>query len=318
MKFSIIIPYYNSHNYIKKAIDSLYIQWNNEFEIIIVDDASDDYSFKQLQSIIAEYSIPIYIYRQAVNGGPGKARKDGLKHAKGDYILFLDSDDTFEPLSIQILSELVQDCSDVVLFDCYRITDHRKIKLNTLNNLSIHSTKCDYVALSYDSICTMCVRKTLLLSFDFPEIYNAEDTVSVPLILSKAASIKHTQSALYGYFYRENSLSTIASKRLAYEFIHAWEFLKLNIDENYSDAFHFRLIKLVIYGVTFNWIRAGLSANKLIKKLDIFNKENKNWEKNKYLSTLPIRKRIFIVLVRYRAFSLLKLYVRLQNYLIRF
>lgn len=91
-KYSIVIIIKNTKNFLRKCLDSVVNQTFRDFEIIIVDDCSDESS----QDIVAKYQseiIPIqYLYLKK-GGGPGGARNRGLEIAKGDYILFIDSDD---------------------------------------------------------------------------------------------------------------------------------------------------------------------------------------------------------------------------------
>lgn len=93
-KISIIIPVYNSQKYLNQCLDSIINQTFNDFEVICIDDQSTDSSLGILQNY-AKIDPRIKIIRQE-NAGAGAARNAGLKIAKGDYILFLDSDDFFE------------------------------------------------------------------------------------------------------------------------------------------------------------------------------------------------------------------------------
>ena len=102
MRFSIIIPVYNSEDYLQKTLDSICQQDFSDFEIICINDGSVDSS----RSILIEYKKKyhnIILYDQP-NSGPSVARNKGLELATGEYVLFCDSDDWFE--RITILSEL--------------------------------------------------------------------------------------------------------------------------------------------------------------------------------------------------------------------
>lgn len=93
MKYSIIITEQNSEQYLYKCLDSVASQTYSDFEVIIIDDASD----KRKDYIIDKYAnINIrYLYLEE-SRGPGGARNVGLKYADGDYICFLDSDDWWD------------------------------------------------------------------------------------------------------------------------------------------------------------------------------------------------------------------------------
>ncbi|SUC45396.1 Chondroitin polymerase [Providencia stuartii] len=95
---SVVIPCYNSENWIAKAIQSIDNQTFKNIEIIIVDDGSTDNSVNVIKNI--KISLPILIINQE-NSGPSLARNNGVKYAKGDYIAFLDADDEWHPDKIQ-------------------------------------------------------------------------------------------------------------------------------------------------------------------------------------------------------------------------
>lgn len=101
IKVSVVIPVYNVEKYIRQCLDSLLIQTLSEFEIICVDDGSKDNSY----NILCEYASKdkrIKILTQN-NLYAGVARNEGLKIAKGKYVIFLDSDDFFHPRMLEEL-----------------------------------------------------------------------------------------------------------------------------------------------------------------------------------------------------------------------
>jgi glycosyltransferase involved in cell wall biosynthesis len=102
---SVIIPAYNAEAYISEALESVFAQTYRPFEIIVVDDGSTD----KTAEIVKNYQTSkttktnetnlIYIYQS--NSGPSKARNEGMKVAKGDYIAFLDADDLWTPMKLE-------------------------------------------------------------------------------------------------------------------------------------------------------------------------------------------------------------------------
>ena len=101
-KFSIIVPCYNIERNIKKFFAMLSAENYKNYEVIFVDDCSKDNSFEEMKNLAAEYSN-FYVYQSEKNGGPGLARNVGLQYARGEYIIFCDSDDKFD---IGVLAEL--------------------------------------------------------------------------------------------------------------------------------------------------------------------------------------------------------------------
>lgn len=93
-KVSVIVPVYNTEKYISECLDSIIAQTLKEIEIIIINDASPDNSIE----IINQYKqrdSRIVLIDKTTNEGVGKARNDGIRKAIGEFICFIDSDDTY-------------------------------------------------------------------------------------------------------------------------------------------------------------------------------------------------------------------------------
>ncbi len=95
-KISVIIPLYNGAKYIQQALESVFQQTYNNYEIIIIDDGSTDESKQVLESYLDKVK---YIYQN--NQGVAAARNKGLEVATGEYIAFLDQDDYFLPEKLE-------------------------------------------------------------------------------------------------------------------------------------------------------------------------------------------------------------------------
>ncbi|OPZ88842.1 MAG: putative glycosyltransferase EpsJ [Firmicutes bacterium ADurb.Bin419] len=93
MKFSIIIPVYNAERHLNTCIGSILSQEYQDFEVILINDGSTDNSSSICDKVSQEKSFFTTIHKE--NSGAADCRNIGILHAKGDYILFLDSDDTF-------------------------------------------------------------------------------------------------------------------------------------------------------------------------------------------------------------------------------
>ena len=92
---SIIVPVYNTEPYLKKCVDSLLAQTYKNIEIILIDDCSTDKS-RSLCYELQKQNNNILVVCHDENCGLEATRNSGLENAKGDWIMFLDSDDTFE------------------------------------------------------------------------------------------------------------------------------------------------------------------------------------------------------------------------------
>lgn len=136
---SIIIPVYNLENYIENCLNSLINQVKNNVEIIIINDGSKDRSEEICQSYSVKYSYIRY-YKQK-NGGVSNARNNGVKQAKGKYILFVDGDDWLLPNSLpEIMTKLKANDFDLICGDfikVYEQLENYKKNIKNKNSISI-------------------------------------------------------------------------------------------------------------------------------------------------------------------------------------
>ena len=103
---SVIVPIYNVEDYLQTCCNSILSQSFNNIEVILVNDGSTDGSCEIAKQIEKKDSRVILIDQR--NGGLSAARNAGLKVAKGDYVLFVDSDDWIEKNCIQELYQDIQ------------------------------------------------------------------------------------------------------------------------------------------------------------------------------------------------------------------
>lgn len=125
MRFSIIIPVYNVEKYICQCVDSVLEQNYSDYEILLIDDGSNDNS----PEICDEYvnnNHEIYVFHKT-NGGLSSARNFGLDHCRGEYIVFLDSDDWIKPGSLERINECIGTCCpDVIISTMCEVYDDRE------------------------------------------------------------------------------------------------------------------------------------------------------------------------------------------------
>ena len=91
---SVIVPIYKAEKYLHRCVDSLLAQTFQDFEVLLVDDGSPDRS-GEICDEYAKKDSRVRVFHKE-NGGVGSARNLGLKASKGEWIAFLDSDDTFK------------------------------------------------------------------------------------------------------------------------------------------------------------------------------------------------------------------------------
>ena len=114
-KVSVIIPCYNQAGYLDESVDSVLAQTFQDFEIIIVDDGSDE---KDSIKILDNYKKPKTRIIRISNSGPAIARNIGIEAAKGDYILPLDADDKIAPEYIEKSYEILNKNQNIGIVYC--------------------------------------------------------------------------------------------------------------------------------------------------------------------------------------------------------
>ena len=119
---SIIVPVYNSEKTLRECINSILCQSYCDFEVIIIDDGSTDNSPVICREMAEQDERVVVIHVE--NQGVSHARNVGMKKSKGDYICFVDSDDTIKPDYLEYLySNIVSSAADIVT--CNFIQENR-------------------------------------------------------------------------------------------------------------------------------------------------------------------------------------------------
>jgi glycosyltransferase involved in cell wall biosynthesis len=112
IKFSVVIPVYNSEQTIARALESVIHQSYPPFEVIVVDDASTDSTADIVQN---QYPQAKYI-KKITNSGSSATRNVGIDAAKGDYIAFLDSDDVWHKDKLMLANTIIESTQGINLF----------------------------------------------------------------------------------------------------------------------------------------------------------------------------------------------------------
>lgn len=208
-KFSLIIPAYNVEKYIKKCLDSVLNQTYNNYEIIIINDGSTDNTSKILESYKSNKKIKII---NQENKGLSNARNTGVSNAKGDYILFIDSDDFIEKELLEILNKTIND-EDLVRFQIRILDETNKIikeyKEETFNNLNgIEAfNKLSKYNLVELAVCYAYKKDTFLKNnYKFEEKTYHEDFGLIPYIIISSKKVTSINYIGYNYLQRKNSI----------------------------------------------------------------------------------------------------------------
>ena len=122
-KISVIVPIYNAEKFIKRCVDSVISQTYENWELILIDDGSQDGGYSICKNYEALMPTKVLVIHQS-NAGAGAARNAGLTKAQGDYIVFVDSDDMIRQGYFEALAKHDE---EVVFVNVDNIDEHGKI-----------------------------------------------------------------------------------------------------------------------------------------------------------------------------------------------
>ena len=259
--FTIIIPAYNAERYLRECLDSLVCQSFEDFEVIVVNDGSKDLT----EVVCREYVETDNRFRliNKENGGVSTARNAGLEYANGEWILFMDADDTLINTALNEISRSIESNSDSVMhiWGWQEFFEDGSVRNETLDDLSKQVVSIEYLRQrlfecgSYMGyIWNKAFKRDLVgcLLFDEEIKYN-EDRLFIfnylsSLLKNNCCSILHTVL----YQYRHHSESAMAN-------VNRWNPLFItDIEAFYRMAFYAhnegndKLVRLIVHNAWYN------------------------------------------------------------------
>ena len=267
VKVSIIIPVYNTSEYLHQCLDSAVNQTLKEIEIIVIDDASTDNSLE----IIRQYErqdgrIRVIAFEE--NRGNGFGRNEAMRQATGAYLMFLDSDDWLDENAVDIVyRKAITQAFDVVMYG--HISHHTDSRKNKTSQLVCQPTLADndpdffkYLMQQRKGLSCMpwqyLIERKLAMSNDilFSEGIYFEDVIFTIKAAYYAKSIAVLKLPLYNYRRREGSITTSASKKKIADMFASLgivkEFLEAEgIFKQYQREY---LIRFLMHGVCCNFL----------------------------------------------------------------
>lgn len=241
VKISIIIPVYNSEDYLQKCLESVCSQTYKNLEIIIINDGSNDSS----QEIINYFArrdnriIPI----KSENFGQSSARNKGINIATGEYIGFVDSDDFIQNNMYEVMvKNAILENADLIQIGHYVIDETNKI-INTQNNKRViystfyHSLRARLLQeVIKSSVCDKLFHQSLWKELRMKEGYYYEDGMVLLELLQKAKKVLVLEEVGYCYFLSKSSTqrgpyNVRHLESCLYEPMFYYDFLKNNCNE---------------------------------------------------------------------------------------
>lgn len=218
---SVIIPVYNTEEFVEEAVRSIMCQTLRDIEIIVVNDGSTDNSLSIVKRL-ADEDKRIQIYTQ-YNQGPSITRNKGKENAQGKYVYFMDSDDYLEPEALETCYiKCERQALDFVFFDANTLNKekHKNLSLNyqrkdcsnpelVYQGLDILKLQIDHKAYS-SSPCLMFIRKEYLtqIELDFLPGIIHEDQLFTCLLYLQAKRVSSIHKDFFKRRLREDSIMT--------------------------------------------------------------------------------------------------------------
>lgn len=214
---SIIIPMYNSANYINKTLESLSNENDKDFEIILVDDGSSDDSLIVAENCLNSMNVGYKILKEE-HKGQSYARNKGIENARGKYILFLDSDDFINGNLIEMVKSNISDETEILVYDYLRV-DNDYVILENKEQKFEYKNSHDFGINVFNAYRNNQLRLwtgALIYNREFivdnnlmflEGAYAAEDLNFIFKALFKANNVKVIKDVLVYYYQRKGSLT---------------------------------------------------------------------------------------------------------------
>lgn len=303
IKVTAIVPVHNTAKYLKRCIESLLLN-ETSVEILLIDDFSSDNSL-EIANNYSKKCDKVKVISLDKNMGVSYARNLGIKNATGDYVMFCDSDDWYEPNSVDILLSYALKCNaDFVMANYFLSYNNKKLKVDT-SSYFLNSKITKKEAISYMTLtsCSKLIKKELFFEHNifYPtDVKRCEELTVIPVLAFYAKKAIVIKEYLYNYFQREGSASNSYNVDVSY-FDKTFDiFCNMINGSKYKIEVEFRAIEHLLYGKTLVMLKNNIQTKEIKKHIQKFNNEYKNYRKNKYLKKFNIIKRMFILTLNSR------------------
>lgn len=214
VKISVVVPLYNKSDYIKRTLDSVFCQTFKAYEIIVVDDGSTDGSSGLVHSLYGD-QVKLIFQR---NSGVSAARNKGISEASGDFIAFLDADDTFKQGYLEEMHNLILMHPGQSFFGtAYEVVDELGEFLRSSNRVARsyadNSIISDFYSIwsqgAFIFTSSIVIRRAAFFDNDifFPVGENMGEDQDVWMRISEKYPLVYSNKALSNYYRVQDSLT---------------------------------------------------------------------------------------------------------------
>lgn len=322
MKMSIIIPFYNVDKYLAKCLSSVIVEGRSDYEVIAINDGSTDRSPEIAQEFARLYPGLIRLFSQE-NSGLGFTRNVGIRAARGEYLMFLDSDDSLCPGAVERILSLLDGEFDVGIFDFDSVMEDGRVLSHTRGcGKAGDFTLTEYPRLLFDSpnVWNKLWRKTLFSDggIQFPDRIWFEDLATSPRLYLQATTFRSIPETFVRYLQRAGSITNSKNPQRNLEIITVVDsVLDYYREQGTYDRFSAELEFMALYhqflmaSTRLSLIDPTHPAINAIR--DNFMEKFPDYRNNPYISTLSLRYRLLLLLIRHRRWRAVSLLMRMNN-----
>lgn len=303
IKISVVVPVYNTSKYLSRCLRSILSQSFEEIEIIIINDGSTDNSLE----IIKEYS---YLDNRIIiinkkNGGLSSARNEGIKIARGEYVVNIDSDDWIEQDYFKDMYNIAKEKNaDIVVSDFYVDFSNNNIDYKKDLNLENNSIISGQIYIEkflnneiFPAVWNKMFRLDLYKNNNIlhpVEISLGEDLVATLKLAHYAKTIAKNNKAYVHYMQNDDSITKSSPTKKIYELISAFKILNLFFDKKINfDRKKIENYGCWLYNINYNidekyYKEAIVEYIKLCQKIKIGKSNNLGFKLNIYIIFLKL------------------------------
>ena len=317
MKLSVVVPVYNTRDYLAACLDSVLVPDVHDYEILVINDGSTDDSENLAMTYAARFPDRLRVISME-NGGLGAARNVGLEAARGEFVFFLDSDDRLAEGALREMLDTLTPDRDIVIFDFLSVdTDGRVLeRLSGCRRCgAVGLESCPELLLEYPSACNKICRRSLFLDsgIHFPGRVWYEDLRTMPKFYLLTDRIWSAGKAWYLYLLRPGSITKGAKLERNLEIIDAVDDLigfyrKKGFYERYREQLDYVAYYNLFLTASVRVCRGSPESPVLPTLRQAFLDRFPHFRKNSYYRSAPAKYHLLTKLLlsgQYRAVALL-------------
>ena len=234
---SVIVPVYKVERYLDRCVKSILEQTYQNFELILIDDGSPDNCPSMCDAWSQKDERIRVIHKE--NGGASSARNAGLKEAKGNWIVFADSDDWLDKVALKTLYDLANEYNVPMAIGGVRVvqeyTDAPVVTKQDAKVLSHADLMSRFFRLNGEpdthSVCGTIIRRDILDSYTFIEGKMNEDVEACYYLARKCEAAVYTDAPLYNYFKNVEGVTNSGFSKKKLDLLDIWDVVQKQVEQ---------------------------------------------------------------------------------------